>query len=106
MFSKVDSSKIITYVGLMLLTLSMVLSTAQNHQANAQVSEVPDCTQTCRWVRSGIIFKRECKTEVPDFPRGRPPSCYRADWDFDDDGVMEIRTEAEAEAAANSSSHN
>lgn len=97
---------LITFTCGLLIVPAIGTSSFLPHLAVAQAPEVRNCTRTCKWVRQGIIFRRECATEVPEFPRGRPPSCYRADWDLDDDGVMEIRTEADAEAAASSSSQN
>lgn len=97
---------LITFTFGVIIVLAIGTSRFLPHQANAQGTQVQDCEQTCTWQRDGLLFKRVCVTEVPDFPRGRPPSCYRAEWDLDGDGIMEIRSETQAAQILSSSPEN
>ncbi|MBT9316246.1 hypothetical protein [Leptothoe spongobia] len=73
------------------------LKTAEVAQAtSAQEDTIRECAKECNKWTLGILCNHYI--EVPFFPFGKP-SCYREDWDFDNDGVMDVKTEEEYERA-------
>ena len=84
----IGTSNIQSYQAVEPLEAEIVSQSSDSGQVANRLSQIRECNRGCSWLPSALRFFCDY-IEIPDFNNGGDPSCYRKDWDIDDDGVME-----------------